>query len=77
MNPIISDKRPHRTVTLISLVFGLGIYSAGRFGWFGERLENFAPYYLALILLILGVRAVLTELGVSRKRVGLERRFEK
>ena len=62
---------------MISLAFGLGLYFACRFGWLGARLESFALYYLVIMLLILGGRALLTELGVRRKRVGFERRFEK
>ena len=77
MNHNVSDKRHHRTVTLISLIVGLAIYFVSRFGLLGEPLEAFAPYYLTIMLAILGVRAVLTELGIRRKRVGFERRFEK
>jgi hypothetical protein len=72
----VSDKRHHRIVTLISLLVGLSIYFAARFGLFGEGLESFAPYYLAAILLILGVRAVFTELGVRRNRGGIGRRLQ-
>ncbi len=66
MKPNVSDKRKHRIVTLISLAAGLTIYFAYQGGLLGERLEVFAPYYLAIILLILGIRAVLTELGIRR-----------
>lgn len=69
MNPYPSDKMHHRIVTLISLAVGLMIYFVSRWGLLGERLEAFAPYYLAIILLLLCIRAVLTELGIRRKRV--------
>jgi hypothetical protein len=68
MNQNVSDKRHHRTVTLLSSLVALAIYFACRFGLLGERLESFAPYYLAIVLVILGGRAVLTELGIRRKR---------
>ena len=63
-------------VTLISLLVGLAIYFACRAGLFGERLESFAPYYLAIMLVILGVRAVLTEWGIRRKRIAFEQKLK-
>jgi hypothetical protein len=73
MNQPISDKRHHRMVTLISLVVGLAIYFSSRFGLLGERLETFAPYYLVIILVILGVRALLAELGYGASELPLSR----
>ena len=66
-----SDKKHHRFVTFVSLLFGLALYLAMRFGVLGDTLERFSTTYFFIMLSILGVRAVLTELGVRRKRVEL------
>lgn len=64
----MSDKRWHWGVTVISLVLALAIYQATRGGWLGERMADFSTAYLATMLCILGVRAILTEMGIRRAR---------
>jgi tetrahydromethanopterin S-methyltransferase subunit E len=70
-----NDKRHHRMVTLVSLAFGLLVYVAARFGLFGDSAMQFSKGILAIILLILGVRAVLTEMGIRRRRFSWEKKF--
>jgi hypothetical protein len=72
MNTTGSDKPHHRRVTLISLALVMGIYGASQLGLLGDRLEAFAPYYLVIVCCILGGRAILTELGVRRRRLSFE-----
>jgi small-conductance mechanosensitive channel len=72
-----TDKKHHRFVTVISLLLALAIFFAMRFGVLGDTLARFATTYIIVMLLILGVRAVLTELGVRRKREAFERTLEK
>ncbi len=71
-----NDKNHHRIVTAVSLLVGLFLYFAFRFSWLGEDMARFSTLYLVLMLTVLG-GAVLTELGVRRRRFAFERFFER
>ena len=70
-----SDKKQHRFVTFVSLLFVLVLYLLMRSGVLGDTLARFATICLIIQLVVLGGRAVLTELGIRRKRVTPERRL--
>jgi len=63
-----NDKWRHRLVTLLSLALALALFAAAWAGWLGPTLQGFATTYLVLAVCILGVRAVLTEVGFRRVR---------
>jgi hypothetical protein len=64
----VKDKWRHRLVTLFLLALVLALYYAMHAGWLGPRLKAFSFLYVAIMLLILGVRALLTETGFRRLR---------
>ena len=63
------DKPGHRIVTGISLLLGLLLFALQYAGLLGETARRFSLLYLVFVLLILGLRAMLTELGIRRKRL--------
>jgi small-conductance mechanosensitive channel len=69
------NKAHHRIVTAVSLGFALLLYVAARFGLLGVGLQEYSAAYLLLMLVILGIRAVLTETGVRRRRFAFEKRM--
>ena len=77
MSTIQDDKRHHRIVTARSLAAGLLIYCAARFGFLGDSVARFSTAYLVIMLVVLGVRAILTEMGMRRRRFSFKRRLLK
>ncbi|MBI5821958.1 MAG: hypothetical protein HZA88_23540 [Verrucomicrobia bacterium] len=63
----MKDKGRHHMITAAGLIFGLGLFWAMRSGLFGDRLTRVSMLYLALMIFILGGRAVLTELGIRKR----------
>lgn len=76
MSSNVRDKRQKRIATVVALLFGAILHSAMCFGLFGEVMSRFSIAYLVAILLVLGGRAVLTEVGVRRKPLEWERRLD-
>ncbi|RYD75507.1 MAG: hypothetical protein EOP84_18190 [Verrucomicrobiaceae bacterium] len=71
----LSDKKWRRFVTAGMLALGLLMYCAVRAGWLDGRMADFSAGYLIFILLIVIIRAVLTELGVRRPRYSFRGRI--
>jgi cadmium resistance protein CadD (predicted permease) len=74
MNTTQSDTKHHRIVTAVMIACGLLIYLVARSGLLGDALERFSTVYLVLVLILAGIRAILTEAGIRRSRFPFERR---
>lgn len=70
-----NDKAHHRIVTAISLTFAFLLYLLARYGLVGDAMQKYATMYLVIMLIILSIRAVLTETGVRRQRLPFEKKM--
>lgn len=67
-NHFATDQTHHRLVSVISVLFAVGVCELANRGFFGQSSQEMMPLTSFILLLVFGCRAVLTELGIRRTR---------